>query len=492
MRSVLAVLAVLARPCCPFRRRTSRRRTSSSITIDTLRADALGFAGNRRATDSRARPPGRAGPGVHRRPRPQRGHAAVPRQHPDRALPVPARRPGQQRLPAAGDVPDARHRAARRGLRDRRRSSAPIRSTRSSASTAASTSTTTAPPAASDDEQFALAERRGDEVVAPALDVVESAARQAPLPLGPPLRPPRALRAAGAVRLPLRQGRPTWARSRPRTRSWRRCSARSSTARSRLPGGGDRRPRRGAGRSRRADARPLRLRGDAQGAAGRSGARACSRAGTRAPRGTWTSSRRCSQAAGVEAAARGRPAGPLAPGAAGRAGGSATSRRCRRPSTAAGLPCAACCAGAEVHRPAAARALRPAEGPAGEAEPDRRATGPRRARLIARAAAESVWPPPRGTLPAGDEERAAQPGLSRRSGAGHGRATVPRTIRRTAGRAGPEDPRDHRRSTRGRLERGGRGWRARWCRSGPRCRSGHSLLAQALLESRADRPRRWR
>ena len=70
----------------------------------------------------------------------------------------------------------------------------------------------------------------------------------------------------------------------------------------------------------------------------------------------------CSTAARLDAPAATAPARPgpsLLRALAGRAA-TRTSRRCRRRSTAAGRRCAACCAaGAQVHRAAAARGLRP-------------------------------------------------------------------------------------------------------------------------------------
>ena len=50
------------------------------------------------------------------------------------------------------------------------------------------------------DDQFALAERRGDEVVSAALGLVAGAEGEAALPLDAPLRPARAVRAAARVR----------------------------------------------------------------------------------------------------------------------------------------------------------------------------------------------------------------------------------------------------------------------------------------------------
>ena len=90
------------------------------VTIDTLRADAVGFARQpaRRDADARqARLPGRR---LRRGARAERRHAAVAHQHPDRALPVPARRPGQQRVQARSVGADDRHAPARPRLRDRR------------------------------------------------------------------------------------------------------------------------------------------------------------------------------------------------------------------------------------------------------------------------------------------------------------------------------------------------------------------------------------
>ena len=115
------------------------------------------------------------------------------------------------------------------------------------------------------------AERRGDQVVDRALAWLQTASarekpetgRAAVLPLGPPLRRPRPLHPARALRRPasreaLRRG--DRLRRRPGRPAPRR--ARPSAPRGGHGGGGGGRPRRGARRARRADPRPPPLRAD--------------------------------------------------------------------------------------------------------------------------------------------------------------------------------------------------------------------------------------
>ena len=109
-------------------------------------------------------------------------------------------------------------------------------------------------------------QRPGDEVVDQAHRLAGRGPQAAVLRLGPPLRPARALRGARAVsrRVSRRRWRArTTPRSRSRTPRWAGCSTRLDAAR---PAATDTlvvvagRPRRDAGRARRADARLLRLR----------------------------------------------------------------------------------------------------------------------------------------------------------------------------------------------------------------------------------------
>ena len=71
------------------------------ITIDTLRADAVGAYGNRSVVDAVDRPAGRRRRPLHPGARLDGRHAAVARQHPLRPLPVPSRRARERRLPVS-------------------------------------------------------------------------------------------------------------------------------------------------------------------------------------------------------------------------------------------------------------------------------------------------------------------------------------------------------------------------------------------------------
>ena len=267
MRAVLAVLGCpcASLPCLSAAPLPADARDVLLVTIDTLRADALGLRRQpRRGTPMLDRLAARGASTP--RARAQRGDPAVPRQHPHRALSVSARGARQLRLPCSrrrcrpsppssrgdgyatgafvGAYPLDSELRPRPRLRRLRR-----RSTRGSRA-----------------EDFVIAERRGDEVVGAALEVVAGAAAarrflwvhlydphapyEPPEPFAAPLRDKPYLGEVAAA-----------------DHSWRRCSRRSSTARSRRPHRHHRRPWRGARRARRADPRPLRLRVDAARAA---------------------------------------------------------------------------------------------------------------------------------------------------------------------------------------------------------------------------------
>ncbi len=276
------------------------------VTIDTLRADAVGFSGKPAGRDPRARPAGRRGPGVRRRPRPQRRHPPLPRQHSDRPLPVPARGARQQRLRPVRPRAHPRH-AAREGRvcdgRLRRRLSAglPVRPrpgvrrlrrqlpprvavpSRSSSPSAAATRSW--PPPAPGGTP-----RRGKRRFLWVHLYDPHAAYDPPEPFASRYQDNLYLGEVAAT--------DSFLAPAPRTLSGRQGAAR--------PGGGHRGPRRVAGRARRADPRPVRLRADAQGAAGGLGNRGG--AGTGRPAGP-PRGRRADRAR--------RPAARNAPGAAG-------------------------------------------------------------------------------------------------------------------------------------------------------------------------------
>ena len=114
------------------RRRVKSRGTSSSITIDTLRADAVGFDGNTRGTTPNLDRFAGRGPRLHEGARPQRHHAPLPREHPDGDASLPARRAGERRIPPLAEGPDGGDAAQDERLRDRRvrrrlRSGLPLR-----------------------------------------------------------------------------------------------------------------------------------------------------------------------------------------------------------------------------------------------------------------------------------------------------------------------------------------------------------------------------
>ena len=89
------------------------------VTIDTLRADALGSYGGRasHAEPGSARRPRRP---LHVRALARGRHAALARLDPDRPVPVRARHPRQHRLSSRADAGDSRDAAQGAGLRDGR------------------------------------------------------------------------------------------------------------------------------------------------------------------------------------------------------------------------------------------------------------------------------------------------------------------------------------------------------------------------------------
>ena len=332
------------------------------ITIDTLRADALGSYGGRAATPNLDRLAARRR-AVHVRARPRGADAAVARVDSHRPLSVRARHPRQQRLPRAFRRDDAGHAAEGARLRDRRvRQRVPARPALRTAAPA-STSTTIASAKSARPRSSSMPERRADETVDVGARLDRPPERQV-VRLGPRLRSARAVRAArrtgGAAIRPMRM--PAKSRG-PTSRSGRSSIAgslsRASDARDRH-GGSRRKPR----RTWRDDARHLRVRVDAARAADRRGDRAGRRNAAASPstrrRGTSTSCPRSSTpsarpqpadlpgASLVDVIARGDGAIALVlrvddAGAGARLG--AAARRHRRPR--------------EVHRPADSRALRP-------------------------------------------------------------------------------------------------------------------------------------
>ena len=234
-----------------------------------------------------------------------------------------------------------------------------------------------------------------------------------------------------------------------------------STARSRRARGRDRRSRRGAGGARRADPRPLRLRGDAQGAAGRSGGRACSPARTAAPARHVDIFPTVLQAAGVQAAKGSRPGRSLlAP-----AGSSETVSYFEALSTNLNrgwAPLRGVLRGGRKFIALPLPELYDLPKDPGRSEPDRR--GPARGARPDRGAAAGVGlAAAAGDAPgAEDEARLRSLGylceLARRPARATARRTIPRTWSSST-----EDPADHRAATGAKqARRGGRAWRARW------------------------------
>ena len=332
----------------------ARRPDVLLVTIDTLRADATGFSGNRGGTT----------PVLDRL-------AARPRLHPAHAHNVVT-------LPSHASILTGLY-PYQHGLRDNtgfrlrrlfprspRRStgpaippapsSPPIRSTPASGSTAALTSTTTASPAATRPRLLArrAAGRRGGGPGARLVAAQRGKPRFLWLHLydpHAPYDPPEPF----APRFPANPYR----RGGGRRRLPRAAPGPPARRGSRRPRGRHRRPRRSARRARRGDARPLRLRGDAPDPAGRLGPRRPPGA-TAARRGTSTSFRPCSPRG------RGAPGGQAAAARAGRSSrawrtsSTATSRPSRPPQPRLGA-LRGLLRGQGIHRPAAAGGLR-AEG----------------------------------------------------------------------------------------------------------------------------------
>ncbi len=177
-------------------RRAIRDRNVLLVTIDTLRADALGSYGGRAVTPNLDRLAA-ARRALQLRARARRRHAAVAREHPQRPISVRARHPRQHRLSLRPEAADAGDAAQGRGVSRPAPSSAGSRSIalrpgrrlrrlRRSARRAA--------PAAS----RASASGRADAVVDVGARLDRRAAGQV-VRVGPRLRSARALRAAGRV-----------------------------------------------------------------------------------------------------------------------------------------------------------------------------------------------------------------------------------------------------------------------------------------------------
>ena len=81
------------------------------VTIDTLRADAVGAYGREGGADALDRPPGRGRGPLSQCARAQRRHPALPRQHPVRAPALRARRARQRGVPLSEGNGDAGHAA---------------------------------------------------------------------------------------------------------------------------------------------------------------------------------------------------------------------------------------------------------------------------------------------------------------------------------------------------------------------------------------------
>ncbi len=193
------------------------------VTIDTLRADALGSYGNRRGRDSCPRPPGRGRGAVRAGTGPQRRHPALARQHPFRPLPVPAWLARQRGLSLSGGNGHPRHPAegprlshgrvrervpARLALRPRPRVRPLRRPARRSGEG----------PVVPHDRTRRGGDRGGGAAIR------GRGARPPLLLLRAPLRAPRSLRAAGARSPRASRTLPTRARSPPPTKPSDRCS----------------------------------------------------------------------------------------------------------------------------------------------------------------------------------------------------------------------------------------------------------------------------
>ena len=373
--------------------------------------------------------------------------AAVARQHPHRPLPVRARRPRQQRLPA--DAGPADDRDAAQGAAGSRpaRSSAASRSTRASASTPGSTSTTTASAAPGNNSRLhprRAAGRRGRRRrarsgSADSRDAGSSGSTSS-------IRTPRTRRRRRST--PSTPGGPTTARSPTSTRRSVRCSTPRATSR-RAPTlvvvTGDHGE--GARRSRRADARPLRLRDDAARAADR-----LAQLGVAEP-GNGTVSH-------ARAPRRHPPDDPRTPSALAAAVDAARALAAARRGAAADQDVSSYFeamsamlnrgwaplrgrrrAGTKVHRSADARALRPRE----RSERSRRisSTGARRsATRRSRRARATFTPAPPGERFAESPEVAAKLAVARlhRPAARRARRTTPKRRPEEPDGARPVDP----------------------------------------------------
>ena len=111
---LLLGIAAISLPLWWFAAKRSRQpRNVLLITIDTLRADAVGAYGNGRRTPV-DRPAGVGGRPLHQRARAQRRHAALPREHPLRPAADRARRPRQRRVPSRALASTRSPRSSRR------------------------------------------------------------------------------------------------------------------------------------------------------------------------------------------------------------------------------------------------------------------------------------------------------------------------------------------------------------------------------------------
>ena len=249
------------------------------------------------------------------------------------------------------------------------------------------------------------------------------------LPLGPLLRPPRAVRAPGRLRRTL-PGRPLRRRG-----GVRRPAARAAPPRARGAGRPrpharrrDVGPRRGPGRARRGHPRPLRLRLDAQGALhrGRPWHRWWTHGADRRPR---------HRRAAVSPGLRRPPAAPRDRGAIAPPGdrGAGDERRpgLRRdalPAARVRVGAALCLAhrAAQDDRGPAPRALRPRDGPGRDREPrGKRERAPRRDAAEAGGGALAHGPLGRGRGRPRGRGAAARPGLRGRRRRGPGRSRGP-------------------------------------------------------------------
>ena len=315
------------------------------VTIDTLRADALGTYGGRAVTPNLDRLAARGARFTF-----AHAHAVVTlASHATiltRPLSVRARRPRQHRLSRRPTPSTAATRLKRRASPPAR-SSAASRSITDSDSTPDSTSTTTARRAAVD--RTGERERRADAVVARrstgSARSPASGSRGSTSTIRTRLRSRRGMGVALPRRSVLRRGGVD-RRARPAVRSARRAVAPHARRR-------HRRSRREPRRARRGDAQRLRVRIDAARAADR---RTSSTAAAARPRrAAWRSTHRCgtsiccrrfSRPCGAAAGAAGRVARPLI--AAGGGADRPSYFEAMQPrSRAAGRRCAACSSAAK-------------------------------------------------------------------------------------------------------------------------------------------------